>query len=635
MKLEHASSAASLSTLPDSSEETHRHRLRSIASLVQIARQVQNGEAALRVRRQILIATMGVLDAGIGAVFRTEPEGQVRLVEIIGAREGVRPGATLSLGEGARAMLLAPAPFVLFAAPAEIEPWTALARRLDPCFAPRVLFPLESAGGLTGFILLGNLAPAEPAATQDHSLHSTLAGLIGIISTAQVVAAARRRVRRSAPSLGELAPAVGAKINELRELEPTLRRFVGSGPAIERVLYDLIGVAGTNCPVLFEGESGTGKELLARIIHDIACGVDAPFEAVNCGAIPEALVESELFGHVHGAFTGATREHRGVFERANGGTVFLDEIAEMPSAAQVKLLRVLQEGAFAPVGGEELRHCSCRIIAASNRDLRREVEARRFRQDLFYRLNVFPIRIPPLCDRREDIPLLVRAFVDQGTAEAGRSPLEVEEGAMRRLSIYSYPGNVRELQNIVRTLLVEARGAAAITDQHVVAVFSRHGVAERSQGGTAQSGAEEHASNGEDAGGWVLEQLRRYFFNLALAERMLEDRRRATGDRRGVPVSSRSGLTYYFQGECLRALAEEGWDRQAAAARVAGSERMTLRVRRALDHLLDGALDVLQRGGEKAGARNASLRARFVKLPEFYQPYIRQLWEQYEKGCWP
>jgi transcriptional regulator with AAA-type ATPase domain len=624
---------------PTRAEEVHRHRIRSIASLVEIARQIQSGAQAARLRRQILMASMGLLDARTGAVFRTEADGRVRLVEVLGARADLHPGGTLPLAERARSVLQTPAAFQVLAEKSDAEPWRTLARQLDPGLVPGAVFRLEGRSGLTGFILLGNI-PAPPAGTrEDPGLYSTLAGLIGIISHM----AAPARPGRGGPGAprggGPVAP--GAKIKELRELEPALRRFIGESLAIERILNDLIGVAGTNCPVLFEGESGTGKEQLARIIHEITCGEDAPFEAINCGAIPEALVESELFGHVPGAFTGATREHRGVFERANAGTVFLDEIAEMPPSAQVKLLRVLQEGTFAPVGGEELRRCTCRVIAATNRDLIREVEARRFRNDLFYRLNVFPIRIPPLRERNEDVPLLVREFLGRDAAEAGRPPLEVAEDAMLRLSVYAYPGNVRELQNIVRTLLVEARGATQIKDEHVVAVFSRHRVnkpvqppAEGQVADAATPRRDQAAENGGEVGRWVLTELRRYFFNLALAERMLVDRRRDSADRRLVPVAWRSELTYYFQGECLRALAELDWDREAAAARVAGSDQMAPRVRRGLDHLLDGALAAIRQAGATPELQLATLRRRFGKLPDFYTSYVRELAAEFAHGRW-
>ncbi len=315
--------------------------------------------------------------------------------------------------------------------------------------------------------------------------------------------------------------------------------------------------------------------------------------------------------------------------------MFLDEIAEMPLSAQVKLLRVLQDGTFSPVGGEELRHCGSRVIAATHRDLRREVAARRFREDLYYRLNVFPIRIPPLRDRREDIPELVREFLNRHATEAGRPAVEVEADAMRRLSIYAYPGNVRELQNIVRTLLVEARGAASITDQHVVAVFSRHRLADPlAAAGQAPDASEEEISHDANVGPWVLSELRRYFFNLALAERMLEDRRRTAPDRHQVPVFSRSGLTYYLHGECLRAMAEEGWDQEAAARRVARVERLVPKVKVKLDFMMACALDAARRAEPTAAGRLSALEARFPKLPDGYRRYLQSFAEEFGKGRW-
>ncbi len=626
--------APGVGELAGSLEETYRRRIRSLASFIELARQVQAGERATRLNRQLLMASMGALDAGTGLVFRLEPDRKARLLEAIGVRRGILPGLVLELSERTTAALSEPASLEVLGG-SGAEPWRALLGPVDPALEPAVLFRLGSPGRFHEFALIGNLAPGAPGDREDPGLYSALAGLVRLVSHMGEPAPALRRTNGTARPAGQLPAAPEPMIEELRRLEPALRRFVGSGPAIERILYDLIGVAGTSCPVLFEGESGTGKEQLARIIHDIACGAGAPFEAVNCGAIPEALVESELFGHRVGAFTGATREHRGVFERARGGTVFLDEIAEMPLSAQVKLLRVLQDGTFSPVGGEELRHCASRVIAATHRDLRREVAARRFREDLYYRLNVFPIRIPPLRERREDIPELVREFLSRHAAEAGRPAVEVEADAMRRLSIYAYPGNVRELQNIVRTLLVEARGAASITDQHVVAVFSRHRLADPlTTAGQAPDASEEEISHDESVGPWVLSELRRYFFNLALAERMLEDRRRTAPDRRQVPVVSRSGLTYYLHGECLRALAEEGWDREAATRRIARVERLVPKVKVKLDFMMACALDAARRAEPTPAGRLSALEARFPKLPDGYRSYLRSFAEEFGKGRW-
>jgi two-component system response regulator PilR (NtrC family) len=208
-------------------------------------------------------------------------------------------------------------------------------------------------------------------------------------------------------------------------------------------------VATTSTNVLITGESGTGKELIARAIHVNGPRKNMPFVAVNCGAIPEALIESELFGHVRGAFTGAVAEHIGLFKQADQGTIFLDEVGELPLHLQVKLLRVLQEKAFTPVGGSRPSKVDVRVISATNRDLRREMEDGRFRGDLFYRLNVVQIVMPPLRSRKEDIPALAHYFMRKFAASHGKRVEEISSGALMSLMSYSYPGNVRELENIV------------------------------------------------------------------------------------------------------------------------------------------------------------------------------------------
>jgi transcriptional regulator with GAF, ATPase, and Fis domain len=407
---------------------------------------------------------------------------------------------------------------------------------------------------------------------------------------------------------------------------------VGKSPSLQSVLSDIVSVAGTSCALLVEGESGTGKELTARIVHEISFGEKAPFEAVNCGAIPESLLESELFGHVPGAFTGAVRQHRGVFERATQGTVFLDEIGEMSRSAQVKLLRVLQEGTFTPVGGEELRRSNARVVAATNKDLRNEVKEGSFRRDLFYRLNVYPIRLPPLRERREDIPQLVDKFLDQYSEEMGRKRPQVSVAAMRRLMVYSFPGNVRELQNIVSALLIEARGSTEISDKNVVAVFSRHRVHE---GLPAEIDEETPAERAKpDMGQWVIEQLRLYHFNFALAERMLALRRKEADDPRAVPVCSRLCLTYYFQGEGLRALLQERWNMDAASLRIGGANALIPRVKAKLSRFLRAAIDAMQGGGNTPSKRLIALKKAFSKLPGSYNDDLARLAREYEKGRW-
>jgi two-component system response regulator HydG len=242
--------------------------------------------------------------------------------------------------------------------------------------------------------------------------------------------------------------------NEIKLL--TKREIVGSSPALRRVLEVATQAAPSSATVLVLGESGTGKELLARFIHDHSSRARAPFVAVNCAAIPETILEAELFGHERGAFTGALARREGRFAKASGGTLFLDEIGELSAAVQVKLLRVLQEGEYEPVGGDTVR-ADVRIVAATNKDLRAEVAAGRFREDLFYRLNVIAITAPPLRSRREDIPLLVDHFLGVYCAKNNRSRLEAPRDVLQILMDYPWPGNVRELENVVERAVVLCR----------------------------------------------------------------------------------------------------------------------------------------------------------------------------------
>jgi two-component system response regulator PilR (NtrC family) len=245
--------------------------------------------------------------------------------------------------------------------------------------------------------------------------------------------------------------------SELRK-ETRRRRLVGNGRAMEQ-LYEMVArVADTKTNVLVCGESGTGKELVARAIHDQSERRDQPFVAVNCGAIPENLLESELFGHVKGAFTGAVANKAGLFETAHRGTLFLDEIGELPGSLQVKLLRVIQDKALRRVGGTSDHQIDVRIVAATNRRLEDEVAAGRFREDLYYRLNVIQIGLPPLRDRSEDIPLLVQHFVEKYAGELGKPVPGFSEAAMKRLLEYPFPGNVRELENMVERAVALSPG---------------------------------------------------------------------------------------------------------------------------------------------------------------------------------
>ena len=247
----------------------------------------------------------------------------------------------------------------------------------------------------------------------------------------------------------------------------SFENLLGKSPAILEAIDLAMKVAPSDVSVLLLGESGTGKEQVARAIHTASPRSEARFVAVNCGAIPEGLFESELFGVVRGAFTGATQDRAGLIEDANGGTLFLDEVGEMPAPMQVKLLRALQEGIIRRVGSNQDVAVDVRVLSATNRDLERDVEEGRFRSDLYYRLNVFPIELPPLRDRAEDVPLLAAHFVEEVAGRLGRPIGGISPDALDVLAAYAFPGNVRELQNELERACVLVDDGARILTEHL------------------------------------------------------------------------------------------------------------------------------------------------------------------------
>ncbi len=240
--------------------------------------------------------------------------------------------------------------------------------------------------------------------------------------------------------------------------------LIGSSPSLERVVKQARAVADTTATVLLTGENGTGKEVLAHAIHEESSRSAGPFIAVSCAALPESLIESELFGHEKGAFTGAVHARKGRFELADGGTLFLDEVGELTAAVQVKLLRVLQERTFERVGGAKTFGVDIRLIAASNRDLEQAVTVGTFRRDLFYRLNVVPLTLPALRERREDLPVLAAHFANKAAEKHGRVVSELDPGLLEAIQEYEWPGNIRELENLIERLVVLTSGTRLGTE---------------------------------------------------------------------------------------------------------------------------------------------------------------------------
>jgi formate hydrogenlyase transcriptional activator len=320
--------------------------------------------------------------------------------------------------------------------------------------------PLVVRGLSIGGITVGSLAP-EQYSEADADFLMEVAGQIAI-------AVDNMRAHEEVESLKARFEAEAVYLQEEIKTEHNFEEIIGQSAPIRRLLKKLEQVAPTDATVLIHGETGTGKELLARAVHDRSRRKNRPLVKVNCGSIPSGLVESELFGHERGAFTGATQQRIGRFELANGGTIFLDEVTELPLDTQVKLLRVLQEGEFERVGSSRTMKVDVRVIAATNRNVQEVVRSGVFRSDLFYRLNVFPLEVPALRERREDIPLLVNFFLSRFGKNLGKEVRGVSQKSMESLSNYAWPGNIRELQNVIERAVVLAKGPIVQIDDSML-----------------------------------------------------------------------------------------------------------------------------------------------------------------------
>lgn len=267
----------------------------------------------------------------------------------------------------------------------------------------------------------------------------------------------------------------------LERQEPTeqvlkIEGIVTKSPAMDKILKTLPKISSTQANVLIMGESGTGKELIAKAIHNLSPKKDNPFVTVNCAGIPETLLESELFGHKKGAFTGATSDKMGLFKAADGGTIFLDEIGELPAALQVKILRVVEDKSFKPIGDTKDIKVELRVISATNKELEKEVIEGKFREDLYYRLNVIPIRIPPLRERKEDVPVLVNYFLTKYSQEFGKDIKKISSSALELLTSYDFPGNVRELENIIERCIALETSNIILPESLVLSDFKKGGL---------------------------------------------------------------------------------------------------------------------------------------------------------------
>jgi two-component system nitrogen regulation response regulator NtrX len=314
---------------------------------------------------------------------------------------------------------------------------------------------------------------------------------------------------------------LAAENARLRETVESRYEIVGRSFLVRALLDQIERVAPTPARVLVTGENGTGKELVARALHKNSPRANRPFVEVNCAAIPSELIESELFGHMKGSFTGAVQDRPGKFEQADTGTLFLDEVGDMSPAAQAKVLRVLQDGVVTRIGGSKPVKVDVRVLAATNKELEGEIAAGRFREDLFYRLNVVPLAVPALRDRREDIPLLVRHFLSLLARQDGLPAKGVDDDAMKRLQELDWPGNVRELRNTVERLLILASGPRIAVADVDRLVGRRPGGEGGGLGAVADAGTFEEFKHAAERA-FLLAKLRQHDWNVSETARALE-----------------------------------------------------------------------------------------------------------------
>ena len=389
-------------------------------------------------------------------------------VDLDGCATFVNPAAAAMTGHGVEELLGQPMHDVLHHSHSDCSSYP---RHECPIYAAFRDGLVRNVGDEVFWRKDGTSFPVEYTSTPIFS-HGKLVGAVVVFRDITLRRQTEERLRKALREVQALKERLQAENRDLRRTvrsTRTLHHIVGSSPALQLALDMVARVAGTDSTVLIQGETGTGKELVARAIHQLSARREGPLVKVNCGAIATNLIESELFGHERGAFTGAEKRRTGRFEQAHGGTIFLDEISELPLDAQVKLLRILQEREVEPLGGDKPVPVDVRVVAATNRDLGEQVERGRFRMDLFYRLNIVPLRVPPLRERRSDIPALVEHFLSE-LEERWQRPLgRVDETGLARLCRHDFPGNVRELQAVLER-------AALASDSDVLCIPEFAGV---------------------------------------------------------------------------------------------------------------------------------------------------------------
>ena len=391
-------------------------------------------------------------------------------------------------------------------------------------FPPDVIFLDVKMPGLDGLDVLARLREADPSVlvimisghgTIDTAVEATRKGAYDFLEkpldTDRLLVTLRRalQLRGLTQSMADLRSQVESRYE-----------IVGTSYPVRQVLERVERVAPTDARVLVTGENGTGKELVARAIHRLSSREARPFIEVNCAAIPSELIESALFGHVKGSFTGAVANRAGKFEQADGGTLFLDEIGDMSKDAQAKVLRALEQGVITRVGGSKAVQVDVRVIAATNKELERQIDEGDFREDLYYRLNVVPIHMPPLRERRDDIPMLIQHFTDIMTQREGMSPRSFETAAIDRLRALSWPGNVRELRNTVERLLILSAGGSVRSEDVELLAAGRSAV--RGVGGELLStdNFSDFKEGAERA--YILQKLRENDWNVAETARRID-----------------------------------------------------------------------------------------------------------------